>query len=566
MRVAPLARRHILLLAVLSLICPLAAWGQRPACTTKGDIRTTSGPVCGLAPTTAMPAASYLGIPFAQAKRWQQPQPPQRWTSTLRATHYGNMCPQPTLAQLMSTKPDCSPSRKADVPLQSEDCLDLNIWVPPGASPAHPLPVMVFIYGGAFVFGSADQEGLDGAKLAAAGNVIVVNFNYRLGALGYLVDEKDGLDGNLGFRDQIAALQWVQANIGAFGGDAGNVTIFGQSAGAMSVGLHALVSPRSAGLFKAAIMESNPVGLAYMTPAQAAAVGKAVISKLDCSGFSSRQDCLKNIDPCELVAAESQVTVELLKKAQPNLPFAPVIDGDLITRQPMAALGSGEPRVPMIVGTNRNEGTLFATLALMKGHISPDDYRDFLAQLVGPQNVQAVLSNPKYSCDSLLGCTSQIAEVITDYVFACASRHLAAAAPGASYVYEFTQSPTCNPTPGIPFCEHLDCHGAELAYVFDNPRPACHFRPDQVALSQAIQAYWTSFARSHSPAGPAPWPALGSAEETMILSLPRRGSLATAADPWAEEANCALWDRLGYQDPRSWERLLPSLIPETQAK
>jgi len=257
--------RVFVLLAAFGLQ-PFAARGQQPSCTTNVLINTKSGLICGLGPATSGPAVSqYLGIPYAQAQRWQSPQP-RSWTSTFLATQLGNVCPQPLKENFIRT-PTCPPP-----PGQDEDCLNLNIWVPQGASSGSPLPVMVFIHGGGFFVGSGEQPLDNGAKLAAAGKVIVVTLNYRLGALGFLVQPSSSLTGNLGFLDQIEALQWIKDNIKAFGGDAQNVTLFGESAGAMSVGLHALSSPRSLVLFKAGLMESNPLGLAYMTPRQASDV------------------------------------------------------------------------------------------------------------------------------------------------------------------------------------------------------------------------------------------------------------------------------------------------------
>ena len=201
--------------------------------------------------TTERPLYAYRGIPYAQppvgALRWAAPQPLPAWTSPRSATAFGAICPQDGTATG-----------------DSEDCLFLNVWTPQAAvQRGKRLPVMVFFHGGAFVYGAGSLPAYDGSYLAASGNVVVVTLNYRLGALGFLSVPELGLTGNYGILDQRLALRWVARNIRAFGGDPDKVTLFGQSAGAMSVGLHLFSIPDGRKLFRAAIMESNPLALPY---------------------------------------------------------------------------------------------------------------------------------------------------------------------------------------------------------------------------------------------------------------------------------------------------------------
>ncbi|MBP6729758.1 MAG: carboxylesterase family protein, partial [Microthrixaceae bacterium] len=215
------------------------------------DVTIDSGPIEGkLVGSTR----AFLGIPYAAAPvgdlRFRSPQPVEPWTDTRAYTEVGPGCPQ-------------SPVFVTTV---SEDCLTLNVWTPAAPSSA-ALPVMVFLHGGAFVGGSGGQINYDGQRLSESGRVIVVTINYRLGPLGFLShpalaaeDPAHATSGMYGLEDQTAALAWVKANAAAFGGDPGNVTIFGESAGGISACLH-LVMPASAGLFDRAIIESGPCDL-----------------------------------------------------------------------------------------------------------------------------------------------------------------------------------------------------------------------------------------------------------------------------------------------------------------
>src|SRR5262249_20774497 len=220
-----------------------------------GTVDAPAGKVCGLAipppADTGRALYGYRGIPYAMPPvadlRWAPPQPYPRWPDLRAATSFGAVCPQDGV-----TTGD------------SEDCLFLNIWTPRAAiEKGERLPVMVFIHGGAFVYGAGSLPLYDGSYLAASGNVVVVTFDYRLGALGFLGVPALGLSGNYGILEEGLALRWVAENIAAFGGDPRKVTIFGESAGAMSVGLHLFSIPANRGLFRAAIMESNPLALPY---------------------------------------------------------------------------------------------------------------------------------------------------------------------------------------------------------------------------------------------------------------------------------------------------------------
>ena len=278
----PSGRQPWLPSLLVTLVLAAAPQAKAQTCTT-ATINTPSGPYCGFvskASRESVSANAFLGIRYArQPGRWQVAQPADPLTSTYPAVRQGNVCPQAKREPIRG----CT---KTPPPPASEDCLFLNLWVPMNTASNAKLPVKVFIHGGGFVGGTGSSPLYDGTWLAATQKVIVVTFNYRLGALGFLAMDgiTDSINNNFGFRDQILALQWVKNNVASFGGDPENVTLWGESAGAISVGLHALSSTQSAGLFQAAVTESNALGLPYKTYDQAKEVGKVFADALLCFG------------------------------------------------------------------------------------------------------------------------------------------------------------------------------------------------------------------------------------------------------------------------------------------
>jgi carboxylesterase type B len=570
-------RRFTLLLLLLAACGPLAVRAQSPACST-GTIETSSGPVCGSASNVTITgpgtyaASAYLGIPYAVPPtgplRWQYPQPFPKSAGTLQATAFGNECPQSTVT------PTASSSQCALTQGQSEDCLYLNVWVPSGTAASSRLPVMVFIHGGGFIRGTGGAAGSDlsdGTYLAASGKVIVVTFNYRLGALGFLAQ---GGNYNFGFADQILALNWVQSNIANFGGNPKNVTLFGESAGAMSVLLHALSSPKSSGLFQAALVESD-LGFPYKSNSQAQALHDAF-----CSGSSSL--CTTAANACDLVAAQNAFTsaeAENFYNLSGVLMWSPAVDGTYITGQPIASAGSLS--VPLLVGTNRDEGSYFTYLSEdqnPKSSRNPPQtatYLGFLGKLFDLDSAK-ILEFPRYQCPvSSPDCSTQIANLITDSIFTCPSRWLAFQAtqkahPQPLYTYQFTQAASFNfwaspPMPAnmnVPQCLTLVCHADELPFVFNTAgKLGQTFLPQEEALAQTMGGYWTSFANRHNPGDT--WPLFQSGSAYRLLNE----SPSTASDPLDATANCSrLWDTIGYEKPQVLISLLASLkTSKTQA-
>ncbi|MDO4264531.1 MAG: carboxylesterase/lipase family protein [Deinococcus sp.] len=446
----------------------------------------------------------WMGLPYAAPpvgeRRWKAPQPLPRWDGTRSATVAGAACPQ-----FISIPGLGERSRGA------EDCLTLNVYAPQGAAQAaQPLPVMVWIHGGSYQTGAG--EDYDPSVLAREQNVIVVNFNYRLGALGFLAAEAlndgSGRVGNYGLLDQQLALKWVRDNVAAFGGDARNVTVFGESAGGMSI-CQQLAAPGARGLFDKAIIQSGPCTAPGITVPRAEAVARSsrIIQGLGCAVNDAA--CLRALP------------AERLAQAQPEglgaglVPFPPLHGDATLPRDPAEVFAAGDqPRVPVLIGSNLDEGTLFAAWA-------SDATRDVsLAEYVGMNvvmnrgralRVLGAYPVSAYGTRALAGAAS-----VTDSVFACPTndlaRDLSAAAP--VYAYEFrdrTAPNTLKPTAGIP--RYGAFHAAELPSVLGSRvslgDPA-QFTPQQAQMARAMRTYWANFARTGTPngAGLPQWPAM----------------------------------------------------------
>lgn len=308
-------------------------------------VQTSYGMVQGVQEGTI---SSWKGIPYAQpplgTRRFRPPQPPEAWHDVLQTTQFGPMAMQP-------------PSMPAELLRRlsmSEDCLTLNIWSP-GAD-ERMRPVLVWIHGGGWLIGSGRLH--DGTSLAMLGDVVVVTLNYRLGPFGFLHLAEPGgegyaASGNCGILDQVAALQWVQENIAAFGGDSHRVTVFGESAGAMSIGT-LLALPAAQGLFQQAILQSGTVG-PVRSSTEATTLARAFLKILDVS--PEAPSTLEQISAEQLVEAASALPDWQGRTGTGDMiHFAPVIDGVILPQSPLQAIASGVAKhIPMIVGTTKDE-------------------------------------------------------------------------------------------------------------------------------------------------------------------------------------------------------------------
>jgi para-nitrobenzyl esterase len=478
---------------------------------------------------------TFRGIPFAAPPvgplRFRAPAPPEPWSGERDGSRFAPMAPQGVggLEAMLGA------GRFA----QSEDCLYLNVATPGADGEARP--VMVWIHGGGFQTGAGSVPWYHGTRLAERFGVVVVSINYRLGVLGF--SHLDGLgeayagSGNAGILDQIAALRWVQENIAAFGGDPGNVTIFGESAGGMSVGT-LLGTPAARGLFHRAVAQSG-AAQAVASPERAAEVAERVAARF--GGLKGLLDA--PIDDLLAAQAEVSAATRFAPGGDGLLPFQPVVDGVVLPRQPLAAIAGGSAaEVDLVAGTNAHEFTLF-TLAFPPEAMTHERIVRNVARIVGDEERAEQVVAGYRALEPGVSDADLLVTISTDLVFRFPCEELLAAHAGAStgastrsYLFTF-ESPA--------FEGRLrSTHALEIPFVFgvvDRPGNELFIGPidDEVrSLSDACAGAWTSFAATGTPAGdglPA-WPVWNaSTRETMELGPERR----VVADPAA--ANRVLW-------------------------
>jgi para-nitrobenzyl esterase len=535
------------------------------------DVSTDKGMVHG---ATAGGVRSFLGIPFAATtggdNRWKPPQPAAPWTTTLKATTLGPICPQ------------IDPSTMVYATTSDENCLSLNVWTPDPA-PTKPLPVMVWIFGGAFVFGSGGAAPYSGNNLVPKGDVVLVSMNYRVGPLGFLThsalaaEDPSHSTGNYGLLDQQAALKWVQTNIAAFGGDKSNVTIFGESAGGKSVCLQ-LLSPGSKGLFNKAIIESGLCLVPGMTLAPAEAEGDRFAQAMGCAGADSGTalSCLRGLSPTALTNGPANAPAPLpgglfYQDSSTTLSFQPIVDGVFLTDQPLALFTANkEAAVPVLQGTNTNEGILFQIPALGP-YVSVTTQADYLAALTrtfGSSSAGAIAARYPVagedagapsgdagaaggdaeagSLDAGAGSPMTFAtpdaaltRISSDALFVCPARgleRLLSANALKTYLYSFN-----GPLTGVPVPQLVGqaFHSSELPYVFGNSFLLGSVPDAGLPLVSAMEDYWTQFATTGDPNGGSNpmWPAYDTAGDQNI-DLDTTITVGSGLD----KANCDFWD------------------------
>lgn len=493
---------------------------------------------------------AFLGVPFAAPPtgdlRWRAPRPVTPWQGVRAAQAFGPACMQ---------DPRIPP---AGIGNNSEDCLYLNVHVPPQAAVTSPLPVMVWIHGGAFINGAGSQY--DGTTLAREARAVVVTVNYRLGIFGSLaLDALAGEDkaGNYALQDQQAALRWVQRNIAAFGGDARRVTIFGESAGGTSV-CNQLISPSAKGLFHRAIIQSGTCPSVQPKRAQAVAVGNAYAQTLGCAAGPGQMACLRATSAAAALAASPSIdAADAASLGQ----FSPHIDGVLLPEQSRSAIRAGRlHRVPVLLGNNADEGTLFIALAFELQRGTPMTEAELQAMVKGGGGdsalaalaASAVLdtySPGRYGSPNLAA-----AALLGDSLFACPTQFLARALSDhvPTYAYEF-QEKEAPAFVNDPFMPWGAFHASELPFVFGtrivttipSPDPAVVATPAQQALSKKMMAYWGQFAATGQPnaggAGQTVWPRFNRLlQATQTLKSQGIGTQWLGA-PYVRH-HCLLWD------------------------
>ena len=500
-----------------------------------GPVRTSGGQVSGLASEPGVTA--FLGIPYAKAPtgqgRWAAPEKAPAF-GAMKAVSFGPGCIQGDTAR---TDP-WSKEYYADPPF-SEDCLSLNIWTPAAAKPGAKLPVALWIHGGGMVQGASSEPIYNGSHLAKQG-VVFVSINYRLGVLGFLAHpdirakSATGVSGNYGILDDVAALQWVQANIAAFGGDPAKVTIIGQSAGARSVQA-LLFSPLAKGLFRGAIAES---GIPFIMPGQNQEPGPRDEMEAVGTAFAGS----RGVDGA---AGLRGLPVDKLIAPAPNTPFrgSPTVDGVVIPLPiPQAVRMTPVNDVPVLLGHNGDEGDVRQPLTQA---VSRDEYLQRAREAYGPDTDKFLALFPAAADSTLIAQVSGHLRVMTGVEDWAANR--AAHSKSPVFVYDFTHR-----TPGPVNQTWGSFHSSEIAYWTRNldklDRP---WTADDRKLSETASGYWLNFIKTGQPNGAAlpQWSAFDGAHR-QVMDLGPQPHMRVVAKPEVETFFQAYYDRLHEADAR----------------
>lgn len=478
----------------LAAILVVGACAAPKAQTLGLEVKTESGPVIGAGDAIR----SFKGIPFAAPPvgklRWGPPQPVAYWTSPLDATRFGPDCIQP----------DEYPELRGNG--KSEDCLTVNLWTP-ARDASEKLPVMVWVYGGGYTYGSGSHPSYDGEALAGRG-VVLVTFNYRLGLLGFMAHPEltaaspNKASGNYALMDIQAALQWVQRNIGAFGGDPSNVTVFGQSAGAFMIST-LMSSPASKGLFSKAILQSGGVMRPMASLQDAEKYGSAANESLA---------NLRSMSPDALVARLKE-----LEKGTRRLTAAralsPIVDGYLIREDDRTSIANGRfAAIPLIIGTILNEGGGVARNSPVK---TQSDLQTFVTQTFPGAAEKAWTL---YGADDDTKVSGQVAALVGDTQYNFGSRELMRhLGSKQTPVYRFLFTRSRNNGSAAPI------HGAKLQYVFDNLKASHRGRvppsdATDAEVARQMADAWVRFAKKGNPNGGTlpEWPMHGGTAENYM--------------------------------------------------
>jgi para-nitrobenzyl esterase len=478
------------------------------------QVKTSGGMVAGLARGDVQ---CFLGIPYGAPtggeSRFMPPRPPQPWSGVREAKAYGDTCPQvplglsPFVRKSAAGQPPPAPTalqrqlgmlftRPDPEPQQSEDCLVVNVWTP--ATDSAKRPVMVWLHGGGFAVGSASNPAYDGARLAAAENVVVVSINHRLNVFGYLylgeiAGDTFAQSGNVGMLDIAAALRWVRDNIGGFGGDSGNVTLFGESGGAGKVSVMCAM-PAAKGLFHKAIMQSGPC-LQIADKARGTAIARQLLKDLGLSPGQARQ--LQSMDALQLSKAADAAEVKVIPRVLGFGPMGlvPLVDGVVLPRHPFDTAAAPESAdVPFMVGSTKDEAVLFAAPLPNWQQLTAADLVDLVRPIAGARAQQAVnLYGKLHPADSP---SYLLVDMITDFWMRQAANRVAElkvmqkAAPAFVYVLEWQVNSDLR-TP----------HGTDVALAFGNVNaaPIIAAAPGSQQVSDQMSAAWAAFARSGNP-------------------------------------------------------------------
>jgi len=487
----------------VKFVCALAAvglaWGMSmPAYGDPLTVKTAQGKAQGKTINDGKVKA-FLGLPYAAPPvgemRWKAPGPPAKWKGTRDATKFGARCAQGRIFEDMVFQ-DAGPS---------EDCLFLNVYAPADATDKSKLPVMFWIHGGGYAGGASSEPRHNGDILPLKG-VVLVTMNYRLGVFGFLATsdlakETGGTAGNYGLLDMVAALGWVKGNIGKFGGDAGNVTIFGESAGSFAVST-LMASPRSQGLFHKAIGESGGAFGDTLAVDPLEAREKKDDEWVDSLGVKSL---------AELRALPTDKVLEAAKAKKGG--FSTVVDGKLLTEPVPETYAAGkQAHVPLLAGWNRDEGSFLGSgmtaekWKAMAASLFNDRADEFLKLYPGETDDQVVDSAGAYGGDAFIAFGT--------WKWLEAHRK-SGDSPVYRYHFELRATPSKYHEGTFAF------HSDDIEYVFGtlDTRPGFDVRPEDRKLSDQMMSYWTNFAKTGDPngAGLPEWPKYGKDDSLIHL-------------------------------------------------
>jgi para-nitrobenzyl esterase len=547
--------RGIVGAGIAALTGRIAPAGAESARASPPVVKTGAGAVEGLAQGDSL---AFLGVPYGAstggAARFMPPRPPAAWSGVRPAKAYGNSSPQVPLGLSPFAKkrsPDEPPAAPTAMQKQlsslfapnrysqpqSEDCLALNVWTP--APDSARRPVMMWLHGGGFAVGSGSSPTYDGSRLAARQDVVVVTINHRLNVFGHLylgeiAGEAFAQSGNVGMLDIVSALEWVRDNIAGFGGNPGNVTIFGESGGAGKVSVVCAL-PAAKGLFHKAIMQSGPC-LKIADKVRGTAIAKQLLEDL---GLSARQvGELQRMDPVKLAAAAAAAEVKVVPRVLGFGPegLIPVVDGVVLHHHPFDSAAAPESaHVPFLVGSTKDEAVLFAGPFPQWGHFTQAEVVELLQPVAGVHAREALdLYTRLHPADSV---SYLLVDLITDFWMRQAANTVAAlkvkqaAAPVFVYVLDWEVN-----------SELRSPHGTDVPLVFDTTgtSPAIAAAAGAQAVADQMSAAWAAFARTGNPDTPKipRWPAYSlRARPNLLFNV-----MSRVVDDYGRQAR-EFWER-----------------------
>jgi len=524
--------RALWALGWLCITASSATAAPAAAPTASSVVETQSGEVQGL---VADGISAFKGIPYGAAPigklRFLPPQPRASWPNVFVATDFGapamQLYDRPHTGSELSLQLATLFTMRSEQKIDNEDCLFLNVWTP--GTDAKRRPVMVWLHGGGFAYGSGAWPIYDGANLARAGDVVVVTLNHRLNAFGYLqLGERLGAEyarsGNAGMLDLVLALEWVRNNIAAFGGNPGNVTIMGESGGGAKVST-LLAMPAAAGLFHRAIIQSGP-GLAGVSREASNKATAAILAELGLAGADAKtlRTALATLSADAILDAVGAAQ-EKAGPAFDALPLAPVVDGDVLPRDPFTPSAPEQSKdIAILIGWNKDEMTLFNTTAPWFGKLTDEQLPGLVQATAGGQAEELIAAyrrahpgyTPTYLYNAILGDSFMMKGSVL-----LAERKAAQRAAPAYVYYLSWDTPVGNGVFKSP-------HTLDIPFMFHNVDQALALTGDSPAarsLEQAMSSAWIAFARSGDPNNPRlpSWPRYDAEQRaTMVFDAPPR--------------------------------------------